>query len=212
MNTNPQNLLQAATKVALLLVIFGFFPVFLAVVVYNYNNNASSLVQITSALDEEYSKASSSLVVLTQEQADILRRINQFSVGVWVDKSDQKARTIINPDNTFSEYEDKSKTAYGTWRAKVVSDRNEAGETQARYMLQKNHLGGNKKVSVLYEIIQLDEETFVLNTIARGSTEDLNRAFDSATGTDTIYRLRSGGGQGTVTLEKDKEPFDQRQE
>ncbi len=209
---SSQNIFQSFVKVVMLLVIFGFFPVFLAIVVYNYNTNASSLIKITNALDQEYSSASTGLVVLTQEQANVLRKINEFSVGVWIDKKDVESKTVINPDNTFAEYKEKSRIAFGTWRAKIIQDK-EGEAVQTRYMLQKNHLEQNKRVSILYEIVQLDTELFVLKAIASGSTEEINKAFDSATGTDFIYRYRfTDNLETTITLLKATTTFDMPRE
>jgi hypothetical protein len=106
-------------KFAVLLFVFGVFPVTIAYVVRNYNQNLQGITNKQQAADELQNTIQDEVKVLTQEDAVSLQKINNYIAGEWVNIEVEDYKIRYEPDNSFVEYLHGKKTGYGLWRITV---------------------------------------------------------------------------------------------
>ncbi|MBU3668693.1 MAG: hypothetical protein FGM57_01855 [Candidatus Taylorbacteria bacterium] len=161
-----------ATKLLIALFIFGLFPVFLTLVVRNYNHRAEEIIQTSTVTDTMQSKAVEDIKVLTQEDADALQTINQHVLGDWKNPLDPEYVLRFETDNSFVEFRNGKTVGYGLWRASVKKNDFEYGSepvatdtvsfitpsNSSSYYIVRNQYEGGKKVDVLlHKVILLND-------------------------------------------------------
>lgn len=126
-------------KFGVLLFVFGVFPVTIAYVVRNYNQNLQGITNKQQAADELQNTIQDEVKVLTQEDAVSLQKINNYIAGEWVNIEEKDYKIRYEPDNSFSEHLYSKKTGYGLWRITVnhndpsdsISDKGEGSDASA---------------------------------------------------------------------------------
>jgi hypothetical protein len=100
--------------------LFVGFPYFLVKVSLNYKNKAAGIIEQQNSIVQIQTgdiDASKSVKILSQEEADILRRINESISGIWISEFDGRYKIAVSQNNTFEEFYDNKKEGFGTWRA-----------------------------------------------------------------------------------------------
>ncbi len=168
-----------AIKFFVILLIFGGFPVFLTLIVKNYNRQAESIIQKRNAVESVQNQAVDEVRVLTQEDAKALQNINQYILGEWKNSTDQVYKIRFESDNTFTEYRDDVRVGYGLWRATVTHRPNFAatstnssttnqefvsstGNSSIYRILRYQFESGKKSDAILHEIVLLNESRLTL--------------------------------------------------
>ncbi len=163
-----------AIKFFVILLIFGGFPVFLTLIVKNYNRQAESIIQKRNAVESVQNQAVDEVRVLTQEDAKALQNINQYILGEWKNSTDPAYKLRFESDNTFTEYKDAVRVGYGLWRATVTHRPNfaatstnssttdqefvsSAGSSSIYRILRYQFESGKKSDAILHEIVLLNE-------------------------------------------------------
>lgn len=165
-----------AVKFFVVLSIFGGFPVFLALIVMNYNRQAEGIILKGNTIERVQNDVIDEVRVLTQEDARALQNINQYILGEWKTISDPTYKIRFENDNTFTEYKNDTRIGYGLWRA-TVSQRyayqetatttnatstdkgfvSSLGGSSVYKILRYQFESGKKSDPILHEIILLNE-------------------------------------------------------
>ncbi len=158
-----------------ILLIFGGFPVFLSLIVKNYNRQAEGILLKRNTVESVQSAAVDEVKVLTQEDARALQNINQYILGEWKGISDTGYKIRFENDNTFTEYKGDTRVGYGLWRATVTHRPDfqviETGTTSSTTekdfvssvgssvykILRYQFESGKKSDPILHEIVLLNE-------------------------------------------------------
>jgi hypothetical protein len=158
-----------------ILLIFGGFPVFLSLIVKNYNRQAEGILLKRNTVESVQNAAVDEVKVLTQEDARALQNINQYIIGEWKGISDTEYKIRFENDNTFTEYKGDTRVGYGLWRATVTHRPDfqviETGTTSSTTekdfvssagfsvykILRYQFESGKKSDPILHEIVLLNE-------------------------------------------------------
>lgn len=160
MNTegNTSSVWVFIVKFVIVLLIFGGFPVFLTLVVKNYNRQAEGMLQKRNSIETVQEEVLDEVKVLTQEDALALQNINQYILGDWKNPSDVDYRIRFETDNSFTEYKGERKVGYGLWRATVrrVEAQGEQDKVAEYYIIRTQFESGKKSDPVIHKILLLD--------------------------------------------------------
>jgi hypothetical protein len=169
-------------KIIIAVCIFGVFPVFLTLVVKNYNQQAEGIIQKHSDLEELHVSTEGDVRVLSEEDARVFEKVNQYAIGEWSNPLDPGYKVRFETDNSFNEFRGEKKIGYGLWRASVekvapevtASSSSEVSSTtisslegyintnqgSAYYILRTQYESGKKLDPVKYKIILLTNYKF----------------------------------------------------
>lgn len=149
-----------AVKFFTILIIFGGFPVFLTLIVKNYNRQAEGILLKRNNLESVQNAAIDEVKVLTQEDAVALQNINQYILGEWKSISDIGYKIRFENNNTFTEYKGDTRVGYGLWRATVTHrpDFQEVATSTASSTTEKDFVSSINSSSV-YKILRYQFES-----------------------------------------------------
>ncbi len=183
-------------KLLIVVLVFGAFPVFLVVVVKNYNRKAEGILEKRNALESVQVATQEELKVLTDTDIQAFQKITNTAIGEWKNPLDPEYRIRLEGDNTFTEYRGVEKVGYGLWRASVkrkeptentnqqstTSSSTSSYETEnisgdpnvSYYIIRTQFESGKKTDPVYYEIILLSDSKFSVS-LADGSMINFER-------------------------------------
>jgi len=196
--------LSLVAKTGILLVVFGFLPVFIALTAMNYKNQAEFILEGSGAasrsiIEDVGENERGGASVLTREQAETIREVRLFLVGRWISLQDRNYSVEILPNNTFKDKDGDIVVAYGTWSNHVSSTSSGSTKFDANqklsadsvsnkkdsYYLTKIHLEQqHKDEKFSYEIMQLDKDRAILYYTGNGKV---------------LYFVREGSEADTAT-------------
>lgn len=204
-NTSTFSPVSFAVKIALILFVFGIFPIFVTIVAVNYRNQARVIVEAPNRLREQamieemIGDETGGASILTREQAETMRDVRLYIVGRWVSLQDKNYSVDILPNNTFKDKDGDIIVAYGIWNSHVSStsssnikfdsaqdfSANSVSNKTDSYYLTKTHLEPNHKDEKFsYEIMQLDQDRAILYYTGNGKV---------------LYFVRDNGRRATST-------------
>lgn len=171
---NSSGIFAFFVKFIVITLIFGGFPVFLAIIVRNYNRQAEGIITKQNTLESIQTAASEEVKVLNQEDAKVLQNINQYIIGDWKSVSDTDYKIRFENDNTFTESKSDIRIGYGLWRPTVYrkpiienistsTDESYVTSSESVYkILRYQFESGKKSEPIFHRILFLSESKMVL--------------------------------------------------